>query len=159
MSSPEGASTVRERRTPHQKGVTAKRRVRCAKALELRLSGGSYSQIGNALGVSEKTAYYDVQIELAKLDQAKEASAERLRDVESMRCDKLTLALAQRVSTGDPKAVVAMVRVMERRARLWGLDSPAKIEVARADRPLASMTAEELEAEIEAATAALRGTK
>ena len=102
-------------------------RDRAAKALDLRIDGKSYRQIGAELRVSEKTAYYDVQSELALLDAACTVKAERLRDIEARRLDKWTLALAPALREGDPRAVLAAVKLMERRARLLGLDGPIKI--------------------------------
>ena len=128
----------------HAKGISAARSVRCAKALELRVTGGSYRQIGAALGVGLKTAYYDVQRELGKLDAVNEASAERVRDLELARLDRITIALWPRAGTGDPRAVTAMIRVMDRRAKLLGLDAPARVEVVRPDRPFADLTVEEI---------------
>ena len=114
------------------KGMAEGAQVRQEKALELRIAGGSYRQIGRQLGVSPKTAYYDVHTELGGLDTVKAGLAERLRDLELARCDRLTVALTQRANTGEPRSVFALVKVMERRAKLLGLDAPQKTDV-RAD--------------------------
>jgi hypothetical protein len=37
------------------------------------------------------------------------------------------VSLAAGIRAGDPRAVMAMVRIMERRAKLFGLDAPTKI--------------------------------
>lgn len=109
-------------------GKKENKRVRGAKALELRIAGGSYRQIARQLGVGERTAYKDVQGELAKLDTVKAQLAERLRDVELERLDKATIALGPGVSGGDPQAINALVRVMDRRAKLLGLDAPVRTD-------------------------------
>ena len=49
-------------------GEDAAKRVRAVKALDLRIAGATYRQIGAQLDVSEYTAYYDVQDELGRLD-------------------------------------------------------------------------------------------
>ena len=41
----------------------------------------------------------------------------------------MLLPLGRRVQTGDEKAVDRALRIMERRARLLGLDAPASVEV------------------------------
>jgi DNA-binding CsgD family transcriptional regulator len=114
----------RERRAP---GENAKTADRASQALDLRIAGATYRQIGARLAVSEKTAYLDVQAALATLDAVVKGKAERLRDLEARRLDQLTVALAPGIRAGDAKAVSAAVRIMERRARLYGLDAPVKI--------------------------------
>jgi Homeodomain-like domain len=108
-------------------GEDAAQRDRAVKALDLRIAGATYRQIGAQLGVSESTAYQDVQEELGRLDTVATKKAERLRDLEARRLDVLTVALAPGIRNGEPRAIVAAVRVMERRARLFGLDAPQKI--------------------------------
>jgi hypothetical protein len=71
--------------------------------------------------------YYDVQAALGTLDQAVKQKAERLRDLEAARLDRLTVALTPGIKAGMPGAILAAVRVMERRAKLFGLDAPTKI--------------------------------
>jgi hypothetical protein len=74
--------------------------------------------------VSECTAYHDVQDELGRLDAIGKEKAERPRDLEIRRLDALTVALAPGIQSGDVRAILAAVRVMERRAKLLGLDGP-----------------------------------
>jgi DNA-binding CsgD family transcriptional regulator len=108
-------------------GEDTAKRDRAVKALDLRIAGATYRQIGAQLDVSEYTAYHDVQDELGRLDAASEEKAERLRKLEARRLDTLQLALAPGIRAGDPRSVLAAVRIMERRARLFGLDVPTKI--------------------------------
>jgi hypothetical protein len=77
--------------------------------------------------VSEKAAYYDVQDELGRLDPVIHGRAERLRELENARLDRLHVALAAGIKAGNPGAVLATVRVMERRAKLNGLDAPTML--------------------------------
>ena len=117
----------RHRRSPRPPGEDAKTRARARQALTLRIAGATYRDIAIQLGVSEKTAYYDVQDELGRLDAVIKAKAERLRDLEAARLDQLTRALEPAIATGDPRAVLAAVRLMERRAKLFGLDAPTTV--------------------------------
>jgi DNA-binding CsgD family transcriptional regulator len=114
------------RKTPRNRppGKDAAKRDRAIKALELRIAGATYRQIGAQLGVSECTAYHDVQEELGRLDTIGKEKAERLRELEARRLDALTIALAPALQSGDVRAILAAVRVMERRAKLLGLDGP-----------------------------------
>jgi hypothetical protein len=110
-------------------GEDAAKRERAAKSLDLRIVGATYRQIGAQLGVSECTAYHDVQDELGRLDPVITAKAERLRDLEAARLDRLTVTLAPGIKAGMPAAIVAAVRVMERRAKLFGLDAPKQMDM------------------------------
>lgn len=107
--------------------------ARRAQALALRIAGASFRQIGRQLGVSHVRAIKDVQHELDTLAVQRQESAERLKALELARCDRLTLALEPKVGKGDVQAVRAMVRVMERRARLLGIDAPFKTELTGKD--------------------------
>lgn len=135
------------RRTGQLEGI----RVRRGQALDLRIGGMSYRAIAQRLGVSRQTAYKDVQAELAVLDGRKRGVAERLRDLELERCDRLmvglwaqaTPQLARDPRTGEPMnddhghpiyttpdvgAVSTILRIMERRAKLLGIDAPVRQE-------------------------------
>jgi hypothetical protein len=119
-------------------GEAAKKRDRAAEALELRIAGHTYAVIGKTLGVSEKTAYLDVQDELGRLDAVIKQKAERLRDLEMRRLERLTIALQPGIDAGDPRSILAGVRLMERRAKLCGLDAP--LQVTGADGAPLSVT-------------------
>jgi hypothetical protein len=122
----------RKRRSPRPPGEDAKKRARANQALELRIAGATYRQIAAQLGVSEKAAYYDVQDELARLDPIIHGRAERLRELENARLDRLHVALAAGIKAGRESAILATVRVMERRAKLCGLDAPERVQVSGA---------------------------
>lgn len=114
--------------TAHEKtGAREARRERAAKSLELRINGYSYRQIARALSISERTAYLDVQEELAALDALVSKRAERLRDLELARLDKILRSLWDPIKAGDAKAAMAAIKALERRARLLGLDAPTKV--------------------------------
>ena len=130
--------TRRGHTTRRKPGEDAKTRERAARALDLRITGATYRQIAQALHVNEKTAYYDVQDELGRLDALTRQQAERLRDLEMRRLDQLTVALASGIRAGEPRAVLAAVRLMERRAKLLGLDAP--LQVTGADGAPLSVT-------------------
>jgi Homeodomain-like domain-containing protein len=110
------------------------------KALDLRMAGARYRQIGAQLGVSYQTAYRDVQAALGELAPLQASKAEKLRELEVERCDKLTLALWPKARNGDEKAVRTIVAVMDRRAKLLGLDAPTKLEHGGSDGAPLSFT-------------------
>lgn len=109
--------------------VIAERR---AKAFSLRKAGASYRQIAQQMAVSLNTAYADIQAELLELREQTKTDAADVRDMELQRCDEMILGLWPAVRRGDPKSVMAAVRVSERRAKLLGIDAPSKQELTGA---------------------------
>src|SRR5262245_42781916 len=95
---------------------------RQVKALALRKAGASYRAIGDAPGVSGKTAFEDVHAGLAALAAEQRAEAQELRALEAARLDDLQTAVWSRARGGDLEAVKTALRILERRARLLGLD-------------------------------------
>ena len=113
-----------------QAEAAAKRRQ---KALDLRIAGVRYRQIGAQLGVSYQTAYRDVQTALGELAKLQAGKAEHLRELEVERCDRLQMALWPKARSGDETAARTVLAVMDRRAKLLGLDAPTKLEHGGAD--------------------------
>jgi hypothetical protein len=89
------------------------------KALELRKAGGKYEDIAVECGYATKqAAYRAVQRALESITQ--EPAAELLTLYQS-RLDRMYLGLVKNgAHDGDPKAVLAAVRVLETHARLSG---------------------------------------
>ncbi len=114
--------------------------ARRQKSLDLRIAGVRYRQIGAQLGVSHQTAYRDVQTALGELTALQAGKAEKLRELELERCDKLTMALWPKARSGNEKAVRAVIAVMDRRAKLLGLDASTKLEHAGVDGAPLSFT-------------------
>ncbi len=114
-------------RPPHpgEAETIAARRVL---ALELRKGGLVYRDIAAKLGVDVRTAWADVNAELVALRDQAHQDAQDVRNLELERCDAMTQGLWAGVQSGNSKAVMAAVRVSERRARLIGLDAPEKRE-------------------------------
>jgi hypothetical protein len=103
--------------------------ARADQALDLRIAGATYRQIAAQLHCSAKTAYFDVQTALGALDAVIAKKAERVRDLEVARLDRLNVALAAGIKAGNPGAIFAAVKIMERRAKLLGLDAPSTAQV------------------------------
>ena len=123
------------------------RRIR---ALELRLSGASYRQIGAALGVSSPVAFQDVK---RALRETMQEPADEVRRIEIDRLDRLLLAVWPKALTGDTSAVHTALRIMERRAVMLGLDAPKKVDIvgdARAAAERAGLDPDEVVAAVEA---------
>lgn len=107
-----------------KKGATqqitlAERRV---KALALRKGGATYRAIADHLGVSHNAAHEYVAFGLAELAAQQQVEAQELRVLEAARLDDLQAGVWQQARMGNLKAVQTVLRIMERRARLLGLD-------------------------------------
>lgn len=111
---------------------TSPRRIKSTErtlaALELRKKGLSYSQIGKELQVRPSTAYRYVVSELANLADVCLEEAAVIRDIELQRLDDLYQIAWVEANAGNVAAIDRCLRVMERRAKLLGLDAPEKID-------------------------------
>lgn len=88
-------------------------------ALELRRAGASFSAIGETLGTDRSNAAKIVKRALGRVHQE---PATEIRKLESERLDRLQLSFWQKAINGDGRALDRVLRIMERRASLLGLD-------------------------------------
>jgi hypothetical protein len=95
---------------------------RAAQALDLRLRGMNYVQIGEAMGVTRQRAYQLVTQELDRLNKLRAETAAELRRLELERYDRLLEAVWPRAMKGDSRAVGRALHISSRRCRLLGLD-------------------------------------
>lgn len=102
--------------------------ARRAQALALRRAGVPYATIGEQLGISSKRAREIVNSELDKLAAETKADAERVREMEVLRLDRMLFHLWKRMEDGDLDVIQRILRISERRSRLLGLDAPERIE-------------------------------
>jgi hypothetical protein len=91
-------------------------------AMGLRLAGLNYEQIGRRMGFTRQRAHQLVKEELSRINAERNEAAEQLRTIEAERLDRLQSALWLRAMAGDLHAIDRVLRVMERRAKLLGLD-------------------------------------
>lgn len=97
------------------------------KALELRKSGASYRQIGEALGISMQRAHQLVMDELDRLAQLRLGNVDELRRLELERLEMASIPVVAKLKKGDLKAAMVWIKLSERRCKLLGLDAPMKI--------------------------------
>lgn len=103
---------------------------RRAKALRLRSMRMTYQQIADELYKGNRgQCHRDIQ--KAITDLPKEA-AEEVRRQELELLDEMSRGLIPAARKGDDKAVTGMLRIMERRAKYLGLDTPMQIETGGA---------------------------
>ncbi len=117
MGGPEGAASARK----------ALARKREADALELRLGGATYEQIAGRLGYKNRSgAMRAVQRALDKLISPE--NVESLRQLELERLDRLLLGIWSSAVRGNPPAIDRVLKILERRARILGIDAPERRE-------------------------------
>src|SRR5262245_26223469 len=112
-------------------GRTVKSHQQMIMALELRAAGASFLQIGRALSVSKPRAFRIVRKALDELVCHCQETAERVRQLELYRLDRLRVALDPKRS--DPRVADTLIRISERVAKLHGLDAPQKFETSPLD--------------------------
>lgn len=126
-----------------EKGAILQRQLQ---ALDMRKRGLSFRAIGEKLGVTHVTAYNDVMKELSRLAKERDDSLEELRQLELERLDMLIIALEPMARVGDPGAVNAFLKCMERRAKYLGLDAADKLQI---DVDVSKLSDDELRAIVE----------
>lgn len=90
--------------------------------LELRRAGLSYSDIATQLGIGNRNTIRDIYLAELGLGADEELVAE-LRAIESDRLDRLQRSIWGKAVGGDLRAMQSILRIMERRAKLHGLDA------------------------------------
>jgi hypothetical protein len=99
------------------------------KALELKKAGATYAEIGRRLGIQRSGARKAVLRALERTKERIGAGADALRQLESSRLDDLMLACWRDALRGDVAKIKVVLSIMERRARYFGLDSPAGLQI------------------------------
>lgn len=100
-------------------------------ALRLRSSGKTYQKIADQLGVTKATAYNRVQRALAAIPYE---AVEEYRRIEGDRLDAmLEVALTSVLIDGKVHNVERVIQIMDRRAKMLGLDAPVRSEVITLD--------------------------
>ena len=111
------------------KGSKQRITLRALKAFDLRLTGMSYRKIGVELKVSYATAFRDVAAVMEELKEETRVEARNYREIELKRLDQLQAGSWSFAVAGDQKAVLNVMRIMERRAKLLGIDAPIKVDI------------------------------
>ena len=122
-------------------------------ALALRVQGYTIRAVAIELNIAVTTCY---DMSERAIRQITRENAEAYVALECERLDALTKAVWQPAMRGDLNAVDRVLRIMERRAKLLGLDADAKVRV-KVD-PTDGKSIGELLAEIHSAVEETRGT-
>lgn len=109
-----------------KRSLSADRRMN---ALEMRKSGSTYEKIGDALGISSQAAYQHVVKALQAIREKTNEAADEVRTLEITRIDTMIGVLWPRVLKGDYLAMDRVIKLMERRSKMLGLDAPTKSDI------------------------------
>lgn len=101
-------------------------RERHALALEMRKFGYSYEQIGEHFEITPSAARGLVK---SAMEHAIREPGQEVIDLELARLDQLYGAAMTHVASGDADAITKCLAIMQRRAKLLGIDAPDKKEV------------------------------
>ena len=97
--------------------------VKRAKVVEAVADGATYEQAAKRAGYATRSGAYKA---FWKAVDGREADAvDHARTLELTRLDALQVGLWDKAVSGDVKAVNAVLRIIEQRSRLLGLDKPA----------------------------------
>jgi predicted DNA-binding protein YlxM (UPF0122 family) len=99
------------------------------RALSLYIAGVSAEQIAKQEGCSVSSVYVRLRKALAELNKERNEMAEFLRGVQEQRLDLLFRAAFVKALKGDPRSIEVCLKVLERQAKLRGLDMPVTAEV------------------------------
>lgn len=127
---------------------------RQANAVRLRKEGHSYRDIADLLNCSVSTAFTDVQKALEEIRKQTKEDIETIRSLELERLDMMLSAVNPAAMAGDVKAVLATLKIMERRAKLLGLDAPESINVEAINHTEEMREMQRLREQIDAAISA-----
>lgn len=95
--------------------------------LKLRTQGLTFQEIADRLGYKGRTGVYDA---FRKALQATiQEPADEARRVEVERLDKLIAAIWSEAMAGKLFAIDRVLMIMDRRAKLLGLDAPQKVDI------------------------------
>jgi AcrR family transcriptional regulator len=133
----------------HYVGERAKIEERRTRVMELRVQGYSLRQIAAEVGVALRTVQDDVEAVFLKLNEQQLKNAQIWRAIHMQRTEAIWKPIFERFnepnSLGKPRADVkdaeALLKTLERQAKLLGLDITAKMDINLLSRVLSLLEA------------------
>lgn len=121
-------SAKRERGTHNERNARSVIKLqRQQAALELRRSGLSYSEIAHRIGIGKTTAHRLIEDAIREASATINDEAREMKALELSRLDGMLAGLWTDARRGNVQAVDRVLKIMERRAKLLGLDAPVKV--------------------------------
>ena len=113
---------------------TARKVIEAAKVLELYAAGKGYRDVvemyGQPRDPKTKKKWGAAQLlDWAVREVMPESLIKQARNIELQRLQDMHRAVWMDAITGDREAITTVLKLMERRSKLLGLDSPAKMDV------------------------------
>lgn len=146
---------------PASRAQQAKTADRRAKAIALHLAGMDWESIADRLGYASRgAAHTDVTRALKANLKAEAEQVETLRYTTGLRLDRLQAALWPKAVGGDTKAADTVLRIIQQRCKIEGVEAPTQIALQHrldveaqvvADAVAAALDALELDEEQRAA--------
>lgn len=93
----------------------------------LRRAGHTFDEIATRVGYANPSGAWQA-FQRALKRTLVEAGIEELRQTELDRLDRLQAAVWDEAMTGDVRSVETALKILDRRAKYLGLDSPLKVE-------------------------------
>lgn len=109
-------------------------------ALELRRQGHTYQQISDQMGLGGPGVAH--RIIRRTMEQTITENVEQTREIELQRLDGYLTRLQPRIQNGDTKAIDTALKIMDRRAKMLGLDAPTKVQAEITNHDTNSIDAE-----------------
>lgn len=106
--------------------ATVKAKMMAAAAVECRMEGKTFAVIAKELGYNSVQAAHDAV--KRTLAATLREPADAYRQLEMERLDAMWGVHYLNAQAGDVSALSACLKVMERRAKLLGIDAPVKVE-------------------------------
>jgi len=113
--------------------------VRRAEIMQYAVAGQSnYEEIAQAMlkkhgvtllprGFDRRYVFKDIQRELERVNEDMGEDTLKYKLLQTQRLDAMLTAMLPKALRGDYGAVDRVLRIEDRRAKLWGLDSPTKV--------------------------------
>jgi len=109
-----------------KKGIDAEVIERERKVLELRIRGLPWEAIATQVGYASAGAAYNAYSRA--LIRTLREPADEIRTQELERLDRMMMRFLDNAIRGDVPSAQIVLRIMERRSKLLGLDTPTKID-------------------------------
>jgi hypothetical protein len=120
---PEERERLRQLPPPSRPGTQQHR------ALQLRLQGLPFREVGDLLGVDEDVACRYFHAQLRRLLGAAVRDLDAVRVLELVRLERLQAALWPKAVGGDAGAAETVLKIVDRRCRLIGLYGPVTVDM------------------------------
>lgn len=98
-------------------------------AVQLRREGYTYREIARLIRTTDKVAYQLVSDAFKSQQLRTKEQVEQLTELHSQRLDWMFLKLKDRIGSGDTRAIEVATKLLDRQAKLLGLDAPVKQQV------------------------------